>query len=94
MKSYEFHDRAQERIALPLFLKANPQPHIHCRNLALEVRGSFSFFINGTTPFHNDHTVSFHLPAPIVGKSAADFQGIAATRLIAAASNPVANDLF
>jgi len=91
MKFYEFHNRAQERIgllkqmlvmALLLFLRAKPQPRTRCWNLALEVRGSRSFFINGTTPFHNNHTVSFHLPAPIVWESAAEFQGIAATRLI------------
>jgi len=71
MKSYEFHDRAQERIvllkqmliiALLLFLKAKPQPRTRCRNLALEVRGSLSFFINCTTPFHNNHTVSIMSP--------------------------------
>jgi len=63
MKSYEFHDRALERIALLkqmlfiallLFLKVKPQPRTRCRNLAL--RGSLSFFINGTTPSHNNHT--------------------------------------
>jgi hypothetical protein len=75
MKLYEFRNKAQHRIALLeqmlvmallLFLKSRPQLGTQCRRLALEGRRSLSLSINGMTPFHTNHTVSFHLHTPKV----------------------------